>query len=40
VVWRLPPSYQGSGEDAEKRAQMDEIGESNRMTLKFRKPGG
>ena len=40
VVWRLPPSYQTSGEDAEKRAQMDEIGESNRMTLKFRKPGG
>jgi predicted methyltransferase len=40
VVWRLPPSYQTSGEDAAKRAQMDEIGESNRMTLKFRKPGG
>jgi predicted methyltransferase len=40
VVWRLPPSYQTSGDDAELRASMDEIGESNRMTLKFRKPGG
>lgn len=38
VVWRLPPSYQGSRDDEEKRAQLDEIGESNRMTLKFRKP--
>jgi len=38
VVWRLPPSYQGSQNDAGKRAQLDEIGESNRMTLKFRKP--
>ena len=37
-VWRLPPSYMTSGEDPEKRAAMDEIGESNRMTLKFRKP--
>lgn len=40
IVWRLPPSYQTSGDDAELRASMDEIGESNRMTLKFRKPGG
>jgi predicted methyltransferase len=40
VVWRLPPSYQTSGEDPALRAAMDEIGESNRMTLKFRKPGG
>ena len=37
-VWRLPPSYQTSAEDPELRAQMDAIGESNRMTLKFRKP--
>lgn len=37
-VWRLPPSYQGSREDPELRQKMDEIGESNRMTLKFRKP--
>lgn len=38
VVWRLPPSYATSGEDADLRAEMEEIGESNRMTLKFRKP--
>jgi predicted methyltransferase len=39
VVWRLPPSYQTSQENPELRAEMDAIGESNRMTLKFRKPG-
>jgi predicted methyltransferase len=38
VVWRLPPSYQTSQDDPALRAQMDAIGESNRMTLKFRKP--
>jgi predicted methyltransferase len=38
VVWRLPPSYNGAGDDAELRAQLDAIGESNRMTLKFLKP--
>ena len=38
VVWRLPPSYQTSRDDAAKKAAMDAIGESNRMTLKFRKP--
>ena len=37
-VWRLPPSLSGSKDDAEKRAAMEAIGESNRMTLKFRKP--
>jgi predicted methyltransferase len=37
VVWRLPPSYLTSREDPDKRAAMEEIGESNRMTLKFRK---
>lgn len=37
IVWRLPPSYATSGEDPLKRAKMDAIGESNRMTLKFRK---
>lgn len=40
VVWRLPPSLNVS-EDAENaemlRAQYEAIGESNRMTLKFRK---
>jgi predicted methyltransferase len=39
IVWRLPPSYQTSGDDADMRAEMDKIGESNRMTLKFRKAG-
>ncbi|MEM7079945.1 MAG: methyltransferase [Pseudomonadota bacterium] len=34
-VWRLPPSYAVAGEDADKRAMVDAIGESNRMTLKF-----
>jgi predicted methyltransferase len=38
VVWRLPPSYVGTGDDPEARARVDAIGESNRMTLKFRKP--
>lgn len=39
IVWRLPPSLMTSGEDPELRAEMEAIGESNRMTLKFRKPG-
>lgn len=38
VVWRLPPNYATSGEDEDKRAEMAAIGESDRMTLKFRKP--
>jgi predicted methyltransferase len=38
VVWRLPPTLATSREDAELRAEMEAIGESNRMTLKFRKP--
>lgn len=37
VVWRLPPSYATSQDDPELKARMDEIGESNRMTLRFRK---
>lgn len=37
-VWRLPPSLVTSREDPELRRQMVAIGESNRMTLKFRKP--
>jgi len=37
-VWRLPPTLAGSGEDPELRASRQAIGESNRMTLKFRKP--
>jgi len=38
IVWRLPPSYNGTGDDPELKAAVDAIGESNRMTLKFRKP--
>ncbi len=37
-VWRLPPGYSGSSDNPELKAKMDAIGESNRMTLKFRKP--
>lgn len=37
VVWRLPPSYMTSRENPELRAEMEAIGESHRMTLKFRK---
>lgn len=37
VVWRLPPSLATSREDADLRAQMEAIGESNRMTLRFTK---
>ena len=37
-VWRLPPSLSGAGEDEELKAKMTAIGESNRMTLKFKKP--
>ena len=37
MVWRLPPSLRGSAEDAEQRAAMLAIGESDRMTLLFRK---
>jgi predicted methyltransferase len=39
-VWRLPPSLGTSRDDEALRAQMQAIGESNRMTLKFRKPAG
>lgn len=37
-VWRLPPSLAGTEEGTPERAAMDAIGESNRMTLLFRKP--
>ena len=37
-VWRLPPSLATSKDDAELNAAMLEIGESHRMTIKFRKP--
>ena len=38
VVWRLPPVLSGNKNNAEHVATMGAIGESNRMTLKFRKP--
>jgi predicted methyltransferase len=37
-VWRLPPTYMTSQDNPDLQAEMDAIGESNRMTLKFRKP--
>lgn len=37
IVWRLPPSLSDSKEDPERRAAMQAIGESDRMTLLFRK---
>jgi predicted methyltransferase len=39
IVWRLPPSLSGSADDPARRSAMEAIGESNRMTLRFRKPG-
>lgn len=38
IVWRLPPSLFTSKENPELKAQLEAVGESNRMTLKFRKP--
>lgn len=37
IVWRLPPSLSGSKDDAARKAAMLAIGESDRMTLLFRK---
>ena len=37
-VWRLPPTLGTSSDDPGLRAKLVEIGESNRMTLKFVKP--
>ncbi|MEZ5570415.1 MAG: methyltransferase [Halioglobus sp.] len=36
-VWRLPPSLRGNEDDPKKQAAMQAIGESDRMTLLFRK---
>ena len=36
-VWRLPPTLATSEGNAELKAQMEAIGESDRMTLKFKK---
>jgi predicted methyltransferase len=35
-VWELPPGYAGAANDPAKKAQVDAIGESDRMTLLFR----
>ena len=37
-VWRLPPPLPTSRQNTELRGQMEAVGESNRMTLKFVKP--
>ena len=37
-VWRLPPSFATSQKDEALKAKMLAIGESDRMTLRFRKP--
>ena len=37
IVWRLPPSFATSRDNPELKSEMEAIGESNRMTLKFRK---
>ena len=39
IVWRLPPSLATTEEGTPERAAMEAIGESDRMTLRFRKPG-
>ena len=38
IVWRLAPSFATSRDNPELQATLKPIGESNRMTLKFRKP--
>lgn len=37
IVWRLPPTFNGSADDPDKKAAMAAIGESDRMTLVFKK---
>lgn len=37
-VWRLPPTLATSRDNPELKAKMEAIGETDRMTLKFRKP--
>ena len=36
-VWTLPPGYRGAGDNAARRTELDAIGESDRMTMLFRK---
>ena len=37
IVWRLPQSLRGARDNPELKAKMEAIGESNRMTLLFKK---
>lgn len=37
TVWRLPPSLRGNDDNPEQKAAMQAIGETDRMTLLFRK---
>lgn len=37
MVWRLPPTYYGAQDDEARKQALDKIGESNRMTLLFKK---
>lgn len=39
VVWRLPPTLATTKESTPERTAITAIGESDRMTLRFRKPG-
>ena len=38
IVWRLPPTFGTSADNPDLKAEFAAVGESNRMTLKFRKP--
>jgi predicted methyltransferase len=38
IVWRLPPTLATSKDNPELQTQMKAIGETDRMTLKFKKP--
>jgi len=38
IVWRLPPSLATSADKPELKKEYMAVGESNRMTLSFRKP--
>jgi predicted methyltransferase len=40
IVWRLPPSLTDSKDDPARKEAMLAIGESDRMTLTFRKASG
>ena len=37
IVWRLPPAFSGSKDNPEQKAAMQAVGESDRMTLLFKK---